>query len=164
MNKTIATAILAAGLGIGGLSLAGAASAGDDTDETPTSDQPAGLVAPAQTDEPPAEPAPAEEAPEDGEPREGCRGGRSLGIAAETLGMEVDELRAALDEGQTIAGLASANGVDPQAIVDASIERSEERLAEKVAAGEITQEEADERLAEKTERINDRVLGDSATS
>jgi hypothetical protein len=96
-------------------------------------------------------------------PRGGAFGGRMGGwmggaensliaVAADQLGMTVDELAAALQDGETtIAGLATAQGVDPQAIADEFIAGREELLAQAVADGRITQEQADlmlERMAE----------------
>jgi hypothetical protein len=170
MKKTLATIAIAAGIGIGGLSLATSASAESDRGTEPGTEQtepaestwqdPVGLIAPQQVDEPVDEPA-GDEGREGPEGREGCRrGGRSLGPAADVIGIEVEELRAALDEGQTLADVATANGIDPNAVVDALVSASSDRLAEHVADGEITQEEADERLAEKSERITAKVFGD----
>ncbi len=103
---------------------------------------------------------PGEEVPAEGDgEREGCdrrghRGGRSLGTVAEVLGLEVDELRAQLQDGATIADIAGDQTDD---VIDALVTEKEERIAEKVEAGRITQEEADEKLAELEERITDRV-------
>jgi len=67
-----------------------------------------------------------------------------IAVAADQLGMTVDELAAALEDGETtIADLAAAQGIDPQAIVDAYIAGRQELLAEAVADGRITQEQAD---------------------
>ena len=99
------------------------------------------------------------EANEEGERGRHRRGGcGNLDAAAEAIGVEADDLRSALDEGQSIADVAIANNVDPDTVVDAMVASADEHLAEKVDAGRLTQEEADERLAEKTERINDRVF------
>jgi hypothetical protein len=122
-------------------------------------------LASAQDDAPPTTEAPAETTPEttpEGAP-EGCRGpGRGAGMeaAAEALGMTADELRTALRDGQTIAEIAEANGVDVQVVIDAMVAEAQEHLAEKVAAGEMTQEEADEKLASLEERITERVNSD----
>lgn len=91
--------------------------------------------------------------------RHGGEGRIGSGAAAEALGMTRDELREALRSGQTIADIASEKGVELQTVVDAMVASAEERLAEKVADGTLTQEEADARLAEITETINDRVNG-----
>jgi len=95
----------------------------------------------------------------DGE-REGRRGrGRKAAVAAEVIGIEVDELRAALQDGSTIAEVAEANDVDPQDVIDAMVANLEEKLDEKVAEGRITEDEAAEKLESKTERITNKVFG-----
>jgi membrane peptidoglycan carboxypeptidase len=83
--------------------------------------------------------------------------GRGLDTAAEALGMTDAELRAELRDGQTIAQVAEAQGVDVQVVIDALLAEVEEHLAEKVASGDRTQEEADEMLERATERITDLV-------
>ncbi len=77
--------------------------------------------------------------------------------AAETLGMSVADLRTALRDGQTLAEVAEAQGVEVQTLIDALVAEVKEHLDEHVADGDMTQEEADEKLAEATERITDRV-------
>jgi polyhydroxyalkanoate synthesis regulator phasin len=76
---------------------------------------------------------------------------------AEALGLEVDEVRDALRAGTTIADLAEQQGVDVQVVIDAMVAEAEEHLATAVENGRLTQEEADERLVEITERITDRI-------
>ena len=68
-----------------------------------------------------------------------------------------DELRTALEGGQTIAEVAAEKGVDVQTVIDAMVAGMKTHLDEEVASGEHTQEEADEKLAEATERITDSV-------
>lgn len=83
-----------------------------------------------------------------------------IAMAAEQLDMTVDELVAALQDGETtIADLAAAQGVDPQAIVDAYIAGRQEFLAEAVADGRITQEQADLMLEHMEEMALARVNG-----
>jgi hypothetical protein len=48
--------------------------------------------------------------------------------AARTIGVPTTELVAALDQGQSIADVATANGVDPEAVIDELIEHSTERI------------------------------------
>jgi prolyl-tRNA editing enzyme YbaK/EbsC (Cys-tRNA(Pro) deacylase) len=57
-----------------------------------------------------------------------------LATAAEALGMSEADLRAALQEGQSIAQVAEANGVDVQTVVDALVADATEHLAEIEAA------------------------------
>ena len=84
--------------------------------------------------------------------------GRDFSVAAETLGMSEDELRAALQaDGTTLARIAEDQGVEADALVDALVTAGEERIADAVADGRITQEEADERLADLEALITERV-------
>lgn len=84
-------------------------------------------------------------------------GGPGLDSAAEALGITADELRTALEGGQTIAQVAESKGVDVQTVIDAMLADMKAHLDEEVAAGEHTQEEADQKLADATERITDSV-------
>src|SRR5690606_35881100 len=137
MNKILSTLVVASGLTgaafLGGVAVSAVANAQDDA---PSTTEPA-------PDVPAPDEAPPEGAPEEGE---GCRGprghGADLAAAADAIGISVEDLRSALMDGQTIAEVADANGVDPQAVVDAMVAEAEEHLAEKVAEGELTQEEA----------------------
>jgi hypothetical protein len=104
------------------------------------------------------------EAPLGGPGRRGHHGpGRGFAFragfdaAAEALGITEDELRAALEDGQSIAEVAEANGVDVQAVIDALVDEVETHLDEEVAEGDLTQAEADEKLANTTERITELV-------
>ena len=78
-----------------------------------------------------------------------------LDEAADAIGIEEDELLTALRDGQTIAEVAESNGVEPQAVIDALVAAIRERLDDAVADGSIEQEDADERLADATERITE---------
>lgn len=83
------------------------------------------------------------------------RGGRGPGFAivAETLGMTEQEVREAVAGGQTLAELAAANGSSADELVDAILADIKSHLDEKVAAGDLTQEEADAKLAEAEARV-----------
>jgi len=99
--------------------------------------------------------------------RSGRHGGRGHGFgfgpgpvseaAAEALGMTEEELRDALREGTTLAEIAEAEGVEVQKVIDALVADASERLDERVADGDLTREQADERLAKLTERITEMV-------
>jgi hypothetical protein len=54
--------------------------------------------------------------------------GELLTTAAETLGVSEDDLRAALEDGQSIAAVAEAEGVDVQVVIDALVANGTERL------------------------------------
>lgn len=82
------------------------------------------------------------------------KGGRiALDAAATTLGMTEEELVAQLRDGRSLADLAAEKGVAVEDLAAALTAAAEERLAEKVAEGELTQEEADAKKAELAERI-----------
>ena len=83
-----------------------------------------------------------------------------LTIAAEQLGTTVEDLVTQLEDGNTIAGLAEAQGVDTQDIADAYLENLSERLDEAVANERLTQERADWMLEQATERIQERMDAD----
>ncbi len=83
--------------------------------------------------------------------------GADLETLTEVLGLSEEELRTALQDGQSLADIAAAEGVDEQEVVDALAAAAEERLAEAVEAGRLTQEEADERSADLAERIAERL-------
>lgn len=77
-----------------------------------------------------------------------------LSVAAEELGLTLDELAAELKDGKTIADLAADRGVELQTIADAFIASRAEWLADAVAEGRITQQQADWML----EHMEDQVL------
>lgn len=87
----------------------------------------------------------------------GMRGGPGLDAAAEALGITTDELREALQGGSSLAEIAEQKGVNRQAVIDALTTEAKERIMTKLSEGSITQEQADERLAELDARIADRV-------
>lgn len=86
--------------------------------------------------------------------------GRLIGgfasAAAEAIGVEPEELRDALEEGQSVAEVAEENGVEPQEVIDAIVAAVSAELDEKVAAGDLDAERAEEmkeRLAEAAARF-----------
>lgn len=92
----------------------------------------------------------------------GFRGGPgTLEAAAGALGMTVEELRAAVRGGQNLAEVAEDKGVDPEQVVAAVVTDMQARIAEKVEAGRLTQEQADRILAELTERARAFVNGEA---
>jgi uncharacterized protein YidB (DUF937 family) len=87
-----------------------------------------------------------------------CREG--LADLADVVGISTDDLRAALRDGQTLAQVAEANGVDPQQVVDVLVANGTERLDAAVASGRIDQATADERKASLPDRAADLVNGE----
>ncbi|HEU5084843.1 MAG TPA: hypothetical protein VFU14_15995 [Acidimicrobiales bacterium] len=142
MRKTVAAAGMAASLTIGGA--AGAALF------TPA-------LSGAQTDESPdATEAPCE--PHDGAgPRGfGFRGGIADALT-DVLGLDADEIRNRMADGQSLADIAEAEGVDTQAVVDAIVAEHQERLDAAVDAGHLTEEQAAERADDLAEHAADMV-------
>lgn len=97
----------------------------------------------------------------DAKPVRGGPGPVRLEVVAEAIGIDADDLRSALRDGQTIAEVAEANGVTADAVVAALVAALEEHLDERVAGGDMTQERADEILAEAPERITAVVNGEA---
>ena len=88
----------------------------------------------------------------------GHGGGRGLDVAAEALGMTHEELHTALEaEGATLAQVAEDRGVAVDPLVDALVTEEQEGIAQAVEDGRLTQEEADQRLADLEARVTDRV-------
>jgi polyhydroxyalkanoate synthesis regulator phasin len=80
----------------------------------------------------------------------------SFAEVAELLGLTTDELKTAMrEEDQTLATIAEANGSSAQAVIDLLVTNGTERINTAVADGRITQEKADEMLAELPERVTE---------
>ena len=95
--------------------------------------------------------------PERGKHGRGGKGGPGMDVAAQALGMTADELHTALKGGQKLAQVAESKGVNVQVVVDALVASATNHINEEVASGELTQAEADEKLANVTERVTERV-------
>jgi hypothetical protein len=89
--------------------------------------------------------------------RMGGTGDSLLSVAAEQLGMDATDLLDRLQDGESIADVAEAQGVDPQSIVDAYVAQMKEKLDDAVADEDITQKQADAMLQNMQERIADQV-------
>lgn len=113
----------------------------------------AGTISAEQADEVAAHLA--AQLPQRGPGGRGGHGGVRLGLetAAGALGVTEDELRTALADGQSLADVAEAQGVEVDALVSALVTEAQERLAAAVEEGRLTQEQADERAAELQERV-----------
>ena len=128
-----ALAMTLAGLGIAGAQIDGS------TSDTTAAAQPA--------DEPTTSPG----------MRHGQGKGARLSAAAEAIGIPEPDLLTALRSGQSIAQVAESEGVAVQKVVDALVADAKAHLAEHVAAGDLTQAEADARATELTTRITEMV-------
>lgn len=89
----------------------------------------------------------------------GFDGGR-LAEIVESLDLSIQEVMEALRDGTSIAELAEQQGVEIDTIIESAVAALKEHLDEEVAEGDLTQAEADERLAEATESITAFVEGD----
>jgi hypothetical protein len=76
------------------------------------------------------------------------------GVVASTIGIERADLRAALKSGQSVAEIAQAHNVEPQAVVDAVVSAVNQRVDEAVANGRITAERGDTIKGKVAERAN----------
>jgi hypothetical protein len=91
----------------------------------------------------------------------GFRGGPGrLDTAAGAIGITPEELRTALQGGQSLADVAKSKGVDPEKVVSALVADLKTHLDQEVASGRHTQAEADQKLAGATERIRAFVNGE----
>lgn len=174
MNKKLVSISLGAGLAVGSVAgliavpaISGAQSAGSSTTTAPANRPDptvsmgetlkplvdAGTITQAQADAVIA--ALVADMPARGD--HGGKGGPGLDVAAQALGMSAEELHTALDGGQTLAQVAADKGVSVQVVVDALVASATTHINEEVANGEITQAEADQKLADLTQRVTDRV-------
>ncbi len=87
----------------------------------------------------------------------GGRPGFDGEVLAGLLGIDVDTLRTELRSGKTVAEIATEQGVEVQTVIDALVAEARSHLELSVDNGRLTQEEADAKLAELTERITERV-------
>jgi polyhydroxyalkanoate synthesis regulator phasin len=93
----------------------------------------------------------------------GHHGGDRIGLetAADALGLTEAELRTALEsDGTSLADVAQAQGVDVDTLVDALVQAQQDRIAQAVEDGRLTQAEADQRLADLEARVTERVNSD----
>ena len=87
-------------------------------------------------------------------------GGERLENLVEIMGIDAEVWIEGLEDGQTLAEIAAANGSSEAELTAVLVGEAEEHLADAVESGRLTQEEADERLVQMTERITDRVNGE----
>ncbi len=89
-----------------------------------------------------------------------ARGFRVIHQVADFLGLTVEEMRAAIQEYDTLADIAAANGSSADELVAHLVAAFEEHLALAVENGRITQERADELLAGAVEHLTEIVNGE----
>jgi hypothetical protein len=69
------------------------------------------------------------------------------------------ELKTQLDSGKSLAEVAKAQSVNVSAVIEVIVADVKAHIAEEVASGELTQAQADAKLAEVTARATDMVNG-----
>jgi len=84
---------------------------------------------------------------------------KSLANVAAVLKLTEAELKTQLDSGKSLAAVAATQNVNVQSVIDAVVTEMKAHIAEEVASGELTQAQADAKLAEVTVRATDMVNG-----
>ena len=85
------------------------------------------------------------------------RGGQLPAAVLEMLGIDGPALREALSEGKSVADIAEENGVEIGDIVSALVDERAAHLAEHVADGSLTEDEAAEKLEAMEAKIAERL-------
>ena len=98
-------------------------------------------------------------------PGPGHRGGGhhgfvDFGAAADFLGVTEAELRSSLEDGNTLAEVATANGQTAAGLVDALVTAAKADLDDKVEAGRLTEAQRTSILADLESRLDDVVNGE----
>jgi len=83
-----------------------------------------------------------------------------LDVAAATIGISESELVEAVRNGQSVAEVAEANGVETQSVIEALVAEVSARVDEAVASGDLDADRAAEIKAEAVQRITDFVNGE----
>lgn len=170
MNKRVVSIVLASAVGLGAassLALVPALAAADDkstsvSKPTPFKDALQGLVTDgtltqAQADKVAAALKAARPDGRHGLGGKEFRGGKPLQEAAKVLGVTVAELRTALESGTSLADVASSKGISKATLISKLLEAAKAHLAAEVKEGDLTQAQADKRLALLKDRIADLV-------
>jgi AraC-like DNA-binding protein len=87
----------------------------------------------------------------------GDNGRPDLGTLASVLGLSTSELQTQLQSGKTLADIAKTQSVDVAKVIDTIVADIKTKLAADVAAGELTQAQADAKLTDVTARVTDMV-------
>jgi hypothetical protein len=88
-------------------------------------------------------------------------------VVTDTLGVSRQDLRTAVQSGQTLSQYATSLGHDPQTLVDALTQAATARLDRLVAHGRITQERADtvtSKLPARIDTLMNRQFGQHASA
>jgi hypothetical protein len=82
--------------------------------------------------------------------------GGAVKVAADTIGVSVEDLKTALQSGKSIADVANEHSVDPATVVQAIIDAGNARIDAAVTSGKLPQDRADAlkaRLAKGADQI-----------
>jgi DNA-binding CsgD family transcriptional regulator len=82
---------------------------------------------------------------------------KSMTAVAGVLKLTEAELKTQLDSGKSLSAVAATQNVSVQSVIDVIVADKQAHIAEEVASGEITQVQADAKLAEVTARIIEKV-------
>lgn len=82
-----------------------------------------------------------------------------LQAVAQQTGMTTDEIIAAVRGGQTVADLVKSKNGDLQAVIDATVKAATDKVTAAVAAGTLTQAQADKLTANLTQAVTDALNG-----
>jgi len=85
--------------------------------------------------------------------------GQGEDVIAKALGITTDELKADLKNGQSIADIAKAKGVDTSTVVQAIVDAANAKLDQAVTDGKLTKDQADKIKANETQMITAMVNG-----
>lgn len=83
--------------------------------------------------------------------------GKNVEEVAAILKLTKEELRTQVDSGKTLAQIATAQKVDIKLVINSIVANIKTYIAEELASGEITQAEADKKLANVTTKVTEMV-------
>lgn len=90
-------------------------------------------------------------------PRDGHGPRKDVAALASILKLTEAELKTQLQSGKTLAQIATAQGVDVKLVIDAIVADIKTHIAGEVTSGEITQAQADTKLADVTTKVTEMV-------
>lgn len=83
--------------------------------------------------------------------------GKNAEEVAAILKLTKEELRTQVESGKTLAQIATAQKVDIKLVIDSMVANIKTYIAEELASGEITQAQADKKLANVTTKVSEMV-------
>jgi ribosomal protein S13 len=90
---------------------------------------------------------------------EGRGPAKSVTAVAGVLKLTEAELKAQVEAGKSLADVAATQNVSVQSVIDVVVTEMKAHIASEVTSGELTQAQADEKLANVTARATDMVNG-----